>query len=300
LALFKKGDFMYSFDQKSWQSSVKPFRLMAFSWMGSKFLHLKWLLPLLPECGHYIEPFCGSCSVIINRKPANIETINDINGDIVNFFKVLRDEPDELIRLLRFTPWSRQEFVNCIKNKDESLYNVEKARLFYVKTRQSYMAKPLNRSKGNWSHTIDSIGGQSYAVSNNHTIKRLHFIAERLHRVEIENYEATKIIKMYDHKETLFYLDPPYVMGTRTQGLAYVNEPDDSWHIELCNLINDCVAKVALSAYDGTTVLDKLLPSPKWFKTKEWTKPITGGARRTEVLYTNYDPLTANNKPRLF
>ena len=81
-----------------------------FGWYGGKFSHLDWLLPLLPECHHYCEPFAGSGAVLINRAPALVETYNDLDGEVVNFFRVLRDQHQELIRAIALTPFSREEY----------------------------------------------------------------------------------------------------------------------------------------------------------------------------------------------
>ncbi len=67
-------------------------KLILFAWYGGKFSHLDWLLPLLPSCHHYCEPFAGSAAVLLNRPPSPIETYNDLDGEVVNFFRVLRDK----------------------------------------------------------------------------------------------------------------------------------------------------------------------------------------------------------------
>jgi len=82
---------------------------IAFGWYGGKFSHLDWLLPLLPSCHHYCEPLGGSAAVLLNRLPAPVETYNDIDGDVVNFFRVLRENPDMLIRAIALTPFSRHQ-----------------------------------------------------------------------------------------------------------------------------------------------------------------------------------------------
>lgn len=86
-------------------------KLIAFGWYGGKFSHLKWLLPLLPKTNHYCEPFAGSGSVLLNRDPSPVETYNDIDGELVNFFRVLRERGDELIRAVTLTPFSREELL---------------------------------------------------------------------------------------------------------------------------------------------------------------------------------------------
>ncbi|MDN5272058.1 DNA adenine methylase [Chloroflexus sp. MS-CIW-1] len=78
-------------------------RMIAFGWYGGKYSHLDWLLPLLPPCHHYCEPFGGSAAVLLNRDPSPVETYNDIDGEVTNFFRVLRDDPDRLIRAIGLT-----------------------------------------------------------------------------------------------------------------------------------------------------------------------------------------------------
>jgi len=94
-------------------------RLIAFSWYGGKYRHLNWLLPLLPYTHHYCEPFGGSASVLLNRKPSPVETYNDLDGEVVEFFRVLREERDALIEAISLTPYSRKEFVRAIKEPSQ-------------------------------------------------------------------------------------------------------------------------------------------------------------------------------------
>jgi DNA adenine methylase len=95
-------------------------KLIAFGWYGGKYSHLNWLLPLLPKTTHYCEPFGGSAAVLINRKPAPVETYNDIDGELVNFFQVLRDQKNELIRTIAFTHFLGKNlnflFLNPLQN----------------------------------------------------------------------------------------------------------------------------------------------------------------------------------------
>src|SRR5512137_2743424 len=85
-------------------------RRIVFGWYGGKFSHLSWLLPLLPDCHHYCEPFAGSAAVLLNRAPSPVETYNDLDGEVVNFFRMLRDHKDALVELIGLTPFSREEF----------------------------------------------------------------------------------------------------------------------------------------------------------------------------------------------
>src|ERR1700719_3728506 len=106
---------------------LKPKKLIAFGWYGGKFSHLDWLLPLLPDCLHYCEPFAGSGAVLMNREPSPVETYNDIDGEVVNFFRVLRERKDDLIEQIALTPFSREEFAIACQ-LDPDLTEVERAR----------------------------------------------------------------------------------------------------------------------------------------------------------------------------
>lgn len=104
-------------------------KLIAFGWYGGKYSHLDWLLPLLPACEHYCEPFAGSGAVLLNRPPSPIETYNDIDGEVCNFFRVLRDHKDRLVEVIGLTPFSREEF--CIAcEMDPNLDPVEAHAVF--------------------------------------------------------------------------------------------------------------------------------------------------------------------------
>src|SRR3972149_492337 len=95
-------------------ASARRHRLICFGWYGGKYNHLDWLLPLLPEAHHYCEPFGGSAAVLLNRAPSPVETYNDIDGEVVNFFRVLRDKKDDLVEAIGLTPFSREEFYQAV------------------------------------------------------------------------------------------------------------------------------------------------------------------------------------------
>ena len=93
-------------------------KVIAFGWYGGKYSHLNWLLPLLPQTTHFCEPFGGSAAVLLNRKPAPVETYNDIDSEVVNFFRVLRDQKEALIEAIGLTPFSREEFELALSQPD--------------------------------------------------------------------------------------------------------------------------------------------------------------------------------------
>ncbi|MDR0620729.1 MAG: DNA adenine methylase [Deltaproteobacteria bacterium] len=270
---------------------VKPKKLTAFAWYGGKNSHLKWLLPLLPKCGHYVEPYGGSAAVLLNREPSTYETYNDINQDVYNFFKVLREQKDELLEQLKYTPYSRQEFGESLKIPLGEISNLEKARRFYVRIGQSFMSQENTRADSNWSYSISSCGGtKKKARSFANKRENLKFVVERLALTQIENRPALYVIEHYDTPDTLFYVDPTYLAESRTKKDMYKHEMTTEDYVALASALNGCEGKVALSAYEHPFV-DNLFPPPKWRKTKDKPRTIFGGGLRTEILYTNYEPL---------
>ena len=141
-------------------------KVIAFGWYGGKFNHLNWLLPLLPEATHYCEPFGGSAAVLLNRKPALVETYNDIDGEVVNFFRVLRDKQEALIKAIGLTPFSKEELRIAVEESIENLSELERARRFFVRARQVRTGLAQTASVGRWAHCkLTSRAGMAGAVS---------------------------------------------------------------------------------------------------------------------------------------
>jgi DNA adenine methylase len=266
-------------------------RRIVFGWYGGKFSHLDWLLPLLPTCHHYCEPFSGSGAVLLNREPSPVETYNDIDGDVVNFFRVLRDRYEELIRAIALTPFSREEYHRAIYGSTHGISDVERARRFYIKARQTRTGLAQTASLGRWANCKDtSRAGMSGVVSRwLGGVDALDGIAQRLIRVQIENRPAVDVIRLYDSPKTLFYCDPPYLHATRGDAKAYGFEMDEGQHREFAEAVNECKGMVAVSGYDHP-LMDDLFKPGRWFKTLGANKTIhsTKGTRQ-EVLWTNYD-----------
>lgn len=266
-------------------------KLILFGWYGGKFSHLDWLLPLLPACHHYCEPFAGSGAVLLNRPPAPVETYNDIDGEVVNFFRVCRDQGEELCRAMALTPFSREEFAQACE-LDPSQTPLERARRFYVRARQVRTGLAQTASLGRWGNCKDtSRAGMSGIVSRFlGGVEALPGIAARLLRVQVENRPAVEVIRLYDSPGTLFYCDPPYIHDTRGDSKAYRYEMTDADHAALARVLNGVVGLVALSNYD-CELMERLYPAGRWHKTvqPERTNHATKG-KRAEVLWTNYDP----------
>jgi DNA adenine methylase len=233
------------------QKTRRRSKRIAFGWYGGKFSHLEWLLPLLPECHHYCEPFAGSAAVLLNRTPSPVETYNDIDGDVVNFFRVLRDQPDELTRVIALTPFSREEFHLAIYGETEGVSDLELARRFFVRARQARTGLAQTATLGRWANCKDtSRAGMSGVVSRwLGGVEGLTELAERLLRVQIENRPAVDVVRLYDGPNTLFYCDPPYVHTTRGDAKAYGFEMSDDEHAELALVLSSIQGKGAVSGY---------------------------------------------------
>lgn len=226
-------------------------RKIAFGWYGGKYTHLDFILPHLPtDCKHFCDVFGGSAAILINRAPVPLETYNDIDSDLVNFFRVLRDSPVELTRAVTLTPFSREELVLACK-PSKGLSYIERARRFYIRARQTRTGLAQTSSEGRWAHCVlTSRAGMAGAVSRwLGSAEGLPEIAQRLLRVQIENSPAVEVILRYDTEDTLFYVDPPYVHDTRGDTSAYAFEMDDCEHEELAEVLNSARSHIVLSGY---------------------------------------------------
>src|SRR3990167_278874 len=143
-------------------------KLIAFGWYGGKYSHLDWLLPLLTKTKHYCEPFGGSAAVLLNREPSELETYNDIDGEVANFFRVLRDDKKKLIYAIGMTPFSREEFQIAIETNGnlQNISDLERARRFFVRARQVRTGLAQMASNGRWANCKNtSRAGMSGVVS---------------------------------------------------------------------------------------------------------------------------------------
>jgi DNA adenine methylase len=261
---------------------------IAFGWYGGKYSHLDWLLPLLPQAIHYCEPFGGSAAVLLNRNPSPVETYNDLDGELVNFFRMLRDEKESLIESIGLTPFSREEFEIAISEPIQNVSALERARRFFIRARQVRTGLAQTATSGRWAHcTLTSRAGMAGAVSRwLGSVEDLPEIVQRLLRVQIENNAAIKVIQRYDSEETLFYCDPPYPHESRGDKQAYAYEMTDEQHRELADILHQVKGKVAISGYHCSLMAELY---SDWQEITAPTKVChsTKGLR-TEVLWVNY------------
>lgn len=211
---------------------------------GGKHYALKWLLPLIPYGDQYVEPFGGSAAVLLARRPSKIEHYNDLDDGVVNFYRAVRDHPDELIRAIRLTPYARTEFEHCRDFPDLGDV-VEQARRWYVASAQSVLrsgeqwGKCYTESIDKWWHPAERLTTQINAT------------ADRLRFVQIDNCDALKLIRRACESpaSTVVYCDPPYVKSSLVRPLPYKHQMDDTNHEALADLLHDVDAHVSISGY---------------------------------------------------
>jgi len=270
------------------RASERRQKMIAFGYYGGKFSHLDFIIPLLPnDCTHYCEPFGGSAAVLINRQPAPVETYNDLDSEVANFFTCLRDSGEDLIRRIALTPFSREELVKA--HSAESIDDkVERARRFFVRARQTRTGLAQTSSEGRWAHCIlTSRAGMAGAVSRwLGSVEGLAEIVQRLQRVQIENAPAAEVIRRYDSPSTLFYCDPPYPHEARGDSNAYGFEMSDADHEKLSAVLHETEGTVAVSGY-SCKLMDRLYGD--WARIDALPHLCNSSkTERTESLWVNY------------
>lgn len=272
----------------------KKTEISAFSWYGGKTYHLDWLLPIVNSVKHksYVESFAGSAAVLLNKIPSEVEVYNDVHGDVVNFFKILRTQGDELISLLELTPYSREEFTLACNT--EEIDPLEKARLFFIRARQVRSGLATKATPGRWSYTKkDSRGKRALPINQwLNAIDGLEAILCRIKDVQIENLDAFDVIQRYDTENTLHYVDPPYLMSSRTGGENYSHEYNENQHSELLKLLLELKGKVILSGYINDMYPSILLGWNEYRRKSHLANTtLQDGIKqpRQEVIWTNFE-----------
>ena len=240
-----------------------------------------WIKNQLPMRRLYAEPFAGMLGVLLKRPRAKIEIVNDTNGRLVNWWKCLRDEPDELLRLMAFTPYSRDAYAEAIEQLDDrELSDVRRAAAFSAVLRQAYGATDVDATRGRWLLSMQASRGQTEPL-----IARLIEVADRINNVQIENRDAVQLLdRLSDIEEAVIYCDPPYQSADRR---AYADEPDFS------ALTDSLLAQSGLVAVSGyADEWDHLGWRRETFATYCNTAQRYGfDTARQEMLWMNYPPL---------
>ncbi len=254
----------------------------ALRYFGGKWKITPWIIRHIPEHDCYVEPFGGAMSVLLQKAPSALEVYNDLDGEVVNFFRVLRTRTSELMRAVDLTPFSRAEYKAAHEIACDDL---ERARRLYVRAWQG-IGGPSTKDQTGWrSQVINNRGKTTIEdwIENRH----LALVAERIRSVQIECDDAIRVIERFDAKGTVFYCDPPYVAETRTarwSGHAYENEMDNADHGRLLECLQAARGMVLLSAYDSQ-MYRKALKGWHVAMVRARVNNMNGSAKRTECLW---------------
>lgn len=243
----------------------------------------------LPPHNAWVEALCGSAAVTLAKEPAPIEIINDIDGEIVNFFRQLRENTTNLEQAIRLTPYSREE-LELSRAPAEAVTDLEKARRFFVRAMMAINGS-FGEAKGGFSFSNSySRGGMEARVSRwNSSTDYLERIAQRLRRVRIENKDAVKLFNEFaDRPATLVYLDPPY-LADRIRGYEF-DQNSVEFHEKLLKAIVKAKCMVLISGYQSDLYEEYLNSRNGWNKRiiDTHTRGNNGkNANRQEVLWFN-------------
>jgi len=260
-----------------WQEMKPP-----LTYYGGKQKMVKHILPLIPKHKLYCEPFFGSGAVFFAKEPSEIEVVNDINGEVINFYKVVRTKFNQLKKEINASLHSRKlhKKAGFIYRNPDMFSDVERAWAVFITSHQSY----------------SSILGSTWACGKTEstTEKKFHNkkislaqnLAKRLESVQIECRDALEVIQTRDTKDSFFYLDPPYFNSDMGHYGGYKEEDFE----KLLQLLSKIKGKFLLSSYPSD-LLKKYAKKYKWFmKTIDTALCVQGAKRKrkTEVLTGNY------------
>lgn len=252
----------------------------ALRYFGGKWRIAPWIIDQFPEHTVYVEPYGGAFSVGLRKSRVQEAIYNELNPDVVNFFKVLKTRPRELITALNFSPRTKAEFQKCQRIEGDAL---EQARRFCL-----YCQMSFGNGGGRWS---SGTSAARLRLVEHQDFDHLFAIAQRLSHVEIEQRDALDCIQIYDSSNTLFYVDPPYVQSTRgskdsrhingAPRRQYAYEMDDAAHRKLAYALHACDGMVVLSGYDSDLYRELF---PGWRCLKKEARTSSRG-QREECLW---------------
>lgn len=249
---------------------------------GSKWSMAEWIISRMPEHHSYLEPFFGSGAVLFHKDRSNIETINDLDGDVVNLFEWIQKDPEQLAHAIYFTPYARDIYDAAFANRYTETDPLRRALNFCIRLNMGHGFRTSGGKVG-WKNDVQ--GRESaYAVRDWHSLpERLVIAAERLRLVQIENSPAQELIQRFNYPNVLIYADPPYLLSER-YGKQYCCEMTQADHVELLRQLKEHRGPVMISGYPSKLYDAEL---------RDWnreSKPSRNHAQapRTEVLWSNF------------
>ena len=235
-------------DPHSKRTGEQPLRRPLVRYHGGKWRLGGWILRHLPQHRVYVEPYGGGGSVLLQKQRSHAEVYNDLDGEIVNLFRVARDSGEALARAVELTPFARAEFAQAYETDVEPL---EQARRTLVRAFMGFGSTAASgqvtgfRANSNRSGTTPALDWMKFPA-------HLRGVVQRLRGVVIENRDALDVMRQQDGPDTVHYVDPPYVHETRHMGKrsqAYRHEMDDQQHREMAEVLARLRGAVVLSGY---------------------------------------------------
>ena len=245
-ALPRAGASTLGVGRRDGEPTGVPIRRPVLRWHGGKWRLAPWIIGHLPPHDAYCEPYGGAASVLLRKPPAPLETVNDLHGRLVNFFTILREQADELVRAIELTPYARAEFQRAHQPAADPL---EDARRLYVLANQGRGGAASGRTRAGWRAEHNPT--HRLVPPRDFTATHLRAIAARLKHVQIEQADALTVIARYDAPGTLHYVDPPYVRAARNPRShgRYAHDLSDADHRALAELLHQVQGMVVLSGY---------------------------------------------------
>lgn len=269
---------MFSAKEGSGVAKIVP----CVRWVGSKTQMTEKIVDLLGPHEAYAEPYFGSGAVLLAKSPKSPDIVNDANSILVLFYRVLREQPDDLLHNITLTPCSEEEF--RLAGDDPDLPDLERARRFYVRSTMRYGGS----EDGGWVPTFVPSKGAGLGDRWRRSLGRLMPVADRLRNVQILNQDALSVIeRVIGNSGYAIYLDPPYLDETR-DGSKYGHEVDVEHHVQMLDLARSASARVVISGYDSPLYEDRL---DGWHRhvVGSYSSGTSGSTRtqRNEVLWVN-------------
>ena len=272
-----------------------------FGYYGAKLTIAKQIIAELPPHHAWVEGFCGSAAITLAKLPVPIEVINDADGEIVNLFKQLRNNPTLLCRAVALTPYSRAEYQKAYI-KESGLSPLEQARRFLVATMMTINSVNGPTQSGFSFTQSYSRGNKEARVNRWYKLpERMEKAVERLRGVRIENRDVYEIVEIFqDRPATLLYLDPPYFVKRRSEYTIDANNL--VFHEKLLDVCQKARCMILISGYENDLYKNLLTPDKGWSKKtiETHTRDTTGkNIDRTEVLWMNAQFVKAKKTNRV-
>lgn len=252
---------------------------------GSKQRIAPWIISRMPEHHSYVEPYCGGIAVLLNKEPSRIETINDLDDDVINLFRVIQNHATrkELIQQIVFTPYARTEYDSAFPESSDAdeLDPVERAKNFLIRSGMGYGFRLCEKT--GWKRDVYAREA-AYAVRHWNDLPEVIInVAQRIKMVQVEHRPAVELIKAFNHDNVLIYADPPYLLSTRSRKM-YQHEMFDQDHVELLETLLQHTGRVMLSGYDNEIYNTYL----QGWRKESIPARAERSLPRTECLWMNY------------